>query len=201
MDAPWLRQTNGWCAFFFVHTVSPGGFVFCEPLHFLLEWEQYQWDMIYFFISGSSLWLQHCKMMGYTISCSREKYSLTMWSFKYYLKLNASILVPEANEQRPKIFCVSFGFPSLSKPHIVFEGLLCANACQLLTKWGYSVSLSTVNFNNLLAGPVTVSFYHIINNDSISLMPLHHKRWLPALFQFCNEVQWSGNWSTLDQIR
>lgn len=68
-----------------------------------------------------------------------------------------------------KLFCDSFGFPSLHKPLIVLEDLLCTSACQLLTKWGYSVSLSTVNFNNLLEGPLTVSFYHIINDDSIFL--------------------------------
>lgn len=68
-----------------------------------------------------------------------------------------------------KLFCDSFVFLSLHKPLIVLEDLLCTSACQLLTKWGYSVSLSTVNFNNLLEGPLTVSFYHIINDDSIFL--------------------------------
>lgn len=64
-----------------------------------------------------------------------------------------------------KLFCDSFGFPSFHKPPIMLEDLLCT--CQLLTKWGYSVSLSTVNFNNLLEGPHC--FYHIINDDSIFL--------------------------------
>lgn len=66
-----------------------------------------------------------------------------------------------------KLFPDSFGFLALHKPFIVLEDLLCTSACQLSTKWGYSVSLSTVNFNNLLEGPLTVSFYHIINDASI----------------------------------
>lgn len=70
---------------------------------------------------------------------------------------------------RLKLFSDSFGFLSLHKPLIVLQGLLCTSTCQLLTKWGYNVSLSTVNFNNLSHGPLTVSFYHIINDDSIFL--------------------------------
>ena len=37
--------------------------------------------------------------------------------------------------------------------------------------------LPTVHFNNLLEGPLTVTFYHIINDDSISLRPLQMERW------------------------
>lgn len=59
-------------------------------------------------------------------------------------------------------------FPSISLS-LCWRTCFCTSACHLLTKWGYSVSLSTVNFNNLLEGPLTVSFYHIINDDSIFL--------------------------------
>lgn len=120
-----------------------------------------------------------------------------------WIRLKAADVFPPSQAQTRRVWnhplIVLDFFLSISLSLCCRE-LLCTSTCQLLAKWGYSVSLSTVNFNNLLEGPLTVSFYHIINDDSIFLC--HSiSSWPPALLRPCNEVQWSGNWSTLYQIR
>lgn len=108
-------------------------------------------DSLFFFFSGQHIIVATCCIMtGSTIHCSREKYRGRLCDFRYFEKPNTCTL---GGRRSLKLFCDSFGFLSLHKPLIVLEGLLCTSACQLLTKWGYSVSPSTVNFNNLLEGP------------------------------------------------
>lgn len=121
-----------------------------------------------FFISLVSILLLQRKIKGYVIL--HKLSTIHLLKIKNILK-TGYVHTPwqKPMSKTLKLFCDSFGFLLLHKPLIVLEDLLCTSACQLLTKWGYSVSLSTVNFNNLLEGPLTVSFYHIINDDSIFL--------------------------------
>lgn len=98
-----------------------------------------------------------------------------MWVCKYNY-LNIFSLGIRLHMQCLKLFSDRFRFLSISVS-------LCLRDCfpqvlaSCLPNEVIVFPLPTVHFNNLLEGPLTITFYHIINDDSISLRPLQLESW------------------------
>lgn len=102
-----------------------------------------------------------------------------------------------------KLFSDCFRFPSISISFCLrdsFPQLLASS----LPNEVIVFPLPTIHFNNLLEGPLTITFYHIINDDSISPQPLQLESWTRPYYSpvmKCNGVVIGPHYTRSGNIR